>query len=222
MTLTPKDERTARHVDREPFGHDQSLATSHRELTFEKRFFSGGVYERGSGVFFATEGDQVSAQLGWMKIALTTLTPTAIVELRKHCGSPATCPLPPEVVKAFYEEIIPKLIKPVEIALRRQIDEFKANRAAYNSRWPSDPTVESAVISSEDPLVVSIQGHAYPGKLPYITTTGTLTWTATGSLLVEVGQGKSARIPVSSMLTSRDDQSLLHNFCQMLWGPSFQ
>ena len=164
---------------------DSKLPESCSSMSVSTKLFRRGVYESHSGVRFLKDGNTIVAQLGGKSTTLEGLDPLLLTEAR------STGSFPPEMVKAFTDQVIPQLIEPVRYQIIEEIRKFNEAGAV------KDPSVKTATIDSLDPLEFTIKGVLYSGH--YYERTGSFTWNLAGNLTV-MTDGKCYRVPVSNIL----------------------
>lgn len=164
---------------------DSKLPESCSSMSVSTKLFRRGVYESHSGVRFLKDGNTTVAQLGGKSTTLVGLDPLLLTEAR------STGSFPPEMVKAFTDQVIPQLIEPVRYQIIEEIRKFNEAGAV------KDPSVKTATIDSLDPLEFTIKGILYSGH--YYERTGSFTWNLAGNLTV-MTDGKCYRVPVSNIL----------------------
>lgn len=154
-------------------------------MSVSTKLFRRGVYESYSGVRFLSDRNTITAQLGSKLITLQGLDPLLLNQAR------ATGSFPPEMVKAFADQVIPQLIEPVRHQIIEEIRRFNEAGAV------KDSSIKTATIDSVDPLEFTIKGVLYSGH--YYERTGSFTWNPAGNLTV-MTDGKCHRVPVSKIL----------------------
>ena len=167
---------------------DSKLPESYISISVSTKLFRRGVYESHSGVRFLKDGNTIVAQLGGKSTILEGLDPLLLTEAR------STGSFPPEMVKAFTDQVIPQPIEPVQYLIIEEIRKFNEAGAV------KDSSIKTATIDSLDPLEFTIKGVLYSGQ--YYERTGSFSWNPAGNLTV-MTDGKCHRVPVSNILGGR-------------------